>query len=49
MYDLVYAEERGDVVPMLPVRNAARDDPPLDRLGVYLHGFSELGGSDPPL
>ena len=46
---LVHAEERGDVVPMLPVGNAARDDPALDGLGVYLHGFGELGGSDPPL
>ena len=46
---LIDAEERGDVVPVLPVGHAASDDPALDGLGVYLHGFGELGGSDPPL
>ncbi len=46
---LIDAEERGDVEPMPPVGDASADDPPLDGLGVYLHGFGELGGRHPPL
>ena len=46
---LIDAEERGDVVAVPPVGNAAADDPALDGLGVYVHGFGELGGSDPLL
>jgi hypothetical protein len=46
---LIDAEVSGHVVAMLPVGHAACDDPALNGLGVYLHGFGELGGSDPPL
>lgn len=41
---LVHAEERGDRVPVRPVRDAPLGDPPLDRLGVHVHGVGELTG-----
>jgi hypothetical protein len=46
---LVHAEERGDRVPVRPVRSAPLGDPPLDRLGVHTHGFGELVGGFPAL
>ena len=46
---LVHAEERGHVVPVLAVRDAALGDPPLDGLGVDVHGVGELLGGFPAL
>ena len=39
---LVHPEERGHGEPVPAVRDPARGDPPLDGLGVDLHGISEL-------